>query len=127
MTHERFNEIVNEEVERIKSVLIKKQQEYNLDEDRLSHFKHAAGAVSWSPEEALLGYATKHWVSLVDMINSKNKFSRDVYVEKVTDLCNYLILLLGLVEDDQLLKDFQGSTNIGLTPPVFKPIKPSAN
>lgn len=102
MTHERFNEIVNEETERIKSILVKKQAEYNLDDDRLSHFKHAAGAANWTPEQTLLGYMTKHWVSIVDMINSKQKFTRSRFVEKVTDIENYLILLLGLLEDDNM-------------------------
>lgn len=105
MTHERFNAIVEEETDRIKSSLVRKQAEYNLDEDRMSHFKHAAGASNWTPEKALLGYMTKHWVSIVDMINSGDKFPRDLYVEKVTDIENYLILLLGLLEDDNMFSE----------------------
>lgn len=100
MTHERFNQIVEEETDYIKKLLVKKQAEYNLDEDRMSHFKHAAEASNWSPEQTLLGYMTKHWVSIVDMINSNKQFPRELFVEKVTDIANYLILLLGLLEDD---------------------------
>lgn len=99
MTHKRFNEIVKEETDYIQSLLIKKQAEYNLDSDRMSHFKEAAGITGWTPEKTLLGYNTKHLASIIDMINSGKKFPRELWVEKITDCCNYWILLLGLLED----------------------------
>ena len=45
----RFNEIVEAETERIKSILSKKQDEYNLDADRLSHFKRASALAQTTP------------------------------------------------------------------------------
>lgn len=99
MTHERFNEIVEEETNRIKEVLVKKQGEYNLDADRLSHFKEAANVVGWTPEKVLLAYRLKHEKSIIDMVNSGDKFSKELWTEKITDNINYLILLLGLLED----------------------------
>lgn len=114
MTHERFNQIVEEETERIKNVLIKKQAEYNLNADRLSHFKEAAGAVNWTPEQVLLGYTCKHWKSIVDQINSKEKFSEERWQEKITDLINYMILLLGLLEDDKMFSEPKKATKVRL-------------
>lgn len=105
MTHERFNQIVEEETDYIKSLLIKKQAEYNLDADRMSHFKAAAGITGWTPEKTLLGYLTKHLASIRDMINSEGKFPRELWVEKITDASNYFILLLGLLEDDDMFSD----------------------
>lgn len=102
MTNERFNEIVEEETGRIKSVLVRKQVEYNLDEDRLSHFKRAAVLAQETPEKALYGYMLKHIMSVSDMVVSGEKYDKVVWVEKMTDIHNYLILLLGLLEDDKM-------------------------
>lgn len=105
MTNDRFNEIVLEATERIKGVLIKKQAEYNLDEDRLSHFKRAAVLAQETPEKVLYGYAIKHIMSISDMVASEKEYARDAWLEKMTDLSNYLILLLGLLEDDGMLAE----------------------
>jgi hypothetical protein len=107
MTHERFNEIVKEETGRIESTLIKKQAEYNLDEDRLSHFKRAAVLGQESPEEVLYGYMLKHIMSISDMVASGKRYDKAVWVEKATDIHNYLILLLGLLEDDDMFESVE--------------------
>lgn len=117
MTHERFNKIVEEETDYIKSLLLTKQAEYNLDDDRMSHFKHAAGMSGWPSEKCLYGYMLKHLMSITDMINSDEKFTRERWVEKTTDICNYLILLLGLLEDENKFlesKPAKKATNIRL-------------
>lgn len=107
MTTDRFNEIVEQETQRIKDVLIKKQAEYNLDTtDRLSHFKEAAAMVGHgtSPERTLYFYMLKHLKSIDDMVFSDDKYSRELWQEKMTDVHNYLILLLGLLEDDNMFR-----------------------
>lgn len=105
MTSERFNEIVEEQTERIKSLLVKKGNEYSLEADRLSNFKNGADISGWSNEQVLFGYQLKHITSYIDMINSKEKFSRDLWVEKLGDIICYNILLLGLLEDDNMFKE----------------------
>lgn len=99
MTSERFNEIVKDELANIEKVLVKKKGEYNLDADRMSAFKEAAEYLHKSPEEILMAYRCKHEMSIVDMINSGKAFPKDLWVEKITDNINYLLLLLGLLED----------------------------
>ena len=94
-----FNVIVGDQVERIKNVLVKKAAEYNLDTDRLSVFKHAAALSEETPEQALYGFMLKHIISITDMINSKETYSEELWNEKITDICNYLILLQGLLKD----------------------------
>jgi len=106
MTSERFNEIVEEFTEeRIKKLLVKKAGEYNLDDDRLSNFKNGASISGWSNEQVLFGYLLKHLTSIIDMVNSGKKFTRDLWLEKTGDITNYLILLLGLLEDDDMFID----------------------
>lgn len=102
MNSNDFNKIVEEQTERIKAVLIKKASEYNLDEDRLSVFKHAAAMSGDSPEKALYGFLLKHLISQIDMINSGKKYKKELWLEKITDIMNYNILLLGLLEDDNM-------------------------
>jgi len=99
MKAENFNKIVEEQVEHIKQVLIKKADEYNLEADRLGFFKRAATFAQTTPEKALYGFLLKHLVSLNDMIISEEEYSKELWLEKITDIENYLILLLGLLED----------------------------
>lgn len=102
MTTEKFNEVVEAQLARIRNVLVKKQAEYNLDADRLSVFKHAAGLSKETPEQALYGFLLKHLISQADMISTGEKYTKDLWLEKITDIMNYNILLLGLLEDDDM-------------------------
>ena len=99
MTSPDFNKIVEDQLDRISNVLVKKAAEYNLDADRLSVFKHAAALSEETPEQALYGFMLKHIISITDMINSGNTYSEELWNEKITDICNYLILLQGLLRD----------------------------
>jgi hypothetical protein len=94
-----FNKVVEDQLTRIMNVLVKKAAEYNLDADRMSAFKHAAALSEETPEQALFGFMLKHIVSITDMINSGKTYSEELWNEKITDICNYLILLLGLLRD----------------------------
>lgn len=94
-----FNKVVESQLDRIRNVLVKKAAEYNLDTDRLSVFKHAAALSEETPEQALYGFMLKHIISVTDMINSKETYSEELWNEKITDICNYLILLQGLLRD----------------------------
>lgn len=99
MTTPEFNKVVEDQLERIRNVLVKKAAEYNLDTDRLSVFKHAAALSEETPEQALYGFMLKHIISMTDMINSKGTYSEERWNEKLTDIHNYLILLQGLLKD----------------------------
>ena len=99
MKTEEFNKIVELQIEKIKSVLIKKADEYNLEEDRLGFFKRSAAFAQITPEQALYGFLLKHLQSITDMVMSGNSYPEDLWKEKITDAMNYLVLLLGLLED----------------------------
>ena len=99
MTTTDFNKVVEDQLDRIRNVLVKKAAEYNLDDDRLSVFKHAAALSEETPEQALYGFMLKHLISITDLINSKGTYSEELWNEKITDICNYLILLQGLLRD----------------------------
>jgi hypothetical protein len=105
MTNENFNQIVEFQLNRIKEILVKKQAEYNLDEDRLSVFKHAAALSKETPEQALYGFLLKHLISQADMISTGEKYTKEIWLEKITDIMNYNILLLALLKDDNMFKE----------------------
>jgi hypothetical protein len=104
MTTLEFNKVVEDQLDRIKNVLVKKQAEYNLDDDRLSVFKHGAGCSEETPEQVLYGFMLKHIISVTDMINSEGTYTEELWNEKITDICNYLILLQGLLIDTGRMK-----------------------
>lgn len=99
MNSKDFNAVVASQTNRITSLLARKASEYNLDEDRLSVFKHASAVSGETPEQALYGFMLKHIISITDMINSQKIYPEALWNEKITDICNYLILLQGLLRD----------------------------
>jgi len=108
MKTEEFNKIVEGQLERIRSVLVKKADEYNLEEDRLGFFKRSAAFAQETPEQALYGFLLKHLQSITDMVMSGKSYSDDLWKEKITDTMNYLCLLLGLIEDTGRAKQKPG-------------------
>jgi len=102
MTHEKFNKIVEEMLEKCKATLGVKQTEYNLDKDRLSFFKQGNDLTQLSPERTLYMFMYKHIKSLADMVASEHKYSKELWEEKIQDNINYLLLLRALLEDDDM-------------------------
>ena len=104
MTTEKFNKIVDEMLETCRETLITKQNEYNLDDDRLSFFKEGTELTKLSPERTLYMFMFKHIKSLADMVASEKKYSKELWEEKIKDNINYLLLLRALLEDDNMFE-----------------------
>ena len=104
MTSEKFNKIVEEQLELCKNVLGVKAGEYadKKNDDRLHNFKIAAGLQGRDPKDALFGMVTKHLVSVRDMCYSGKSYDIDLWNEKITDSINYFLLLKGIVEEDMI-------------------------
>jgi hypothetical protein len=101
MTNERFNSIVEGQLETAKTLLISKGEEYSLTDDRLAAFKKAASLQGETTVQALCGMLAKHIVSIYDMGMSDRDFSIARWDEKITDSINYLLLLKAAVEEDK--------------------------
>lgn len=95
-----FNDIVQHQIERSTSTLVKKAEEY-ATEDRLHNFKVAAEIQGITPRKALAGMLAKHTVSVFDMCASDESYSDAMWDEKITDHINYLILLRAIVEEEK--------------------------
>ena len=116
MNVENFDKVVENRLKDIKRILGSKGKEYSSDTDRLYNFKRAAKMNNTTPEKALWGMATKHLVSVVDIIHDIDDgkaVSIDMIEEKIGDMINYLILLEALLKEDMFDND-TGYTDGGL-------------
>lgn len=105
MTSQEFNKIVEEFLNKTKDVLMKKEDEYSLTDDRFKFFKTYANIAGITPEKALYYCMLKHFVSITDMINSGKTYPKQLFFDKLGDAVNYLILLYGLLKDDGMFSD----------------------
>ena len=90
MTTEKFNDIINRQIERCKSILCSKAEGY-ATADRLH-------------KQALMGMVAKHTVSVADMCMSGEAYPQELWDEKITDSINYLLLLSALVREGNNVK-----------------------
>ena len=97
MKTEEFNQLLEERIRITKTILSKKGDEY-ATEDRLHNFKVAARINHCTQAQALWGMATKHLVSIIDIIDGR-EFSDEIIDEKITDMINYLILLEAVLKE----------------------------
>lgn len=96
MNNESFEKAVREHLARIESNLIAKAREYAVDGDRLHNMNVAARITGECREKALFGFALKHLISVMDMIEDVNKGkipTQYLLDEKVGDLGTYITLL----------------------------------
>lgn len=99
MNNQRFEKVVNEQLERCKNLLLKKGKEYDHStEDRLHVFKVAGQLEGITPGQALAGMMAKHTISIYDLVSSDCQ-SIALWDEKITDHINYLLLLKALIEE----------------------------
>jgi hypothetical protein len=97
-----FDKIVAARLDAIEQTLSNKGKEYSTEKDKLHNFNVAAQMNNQTREKALWGMATKHLVSVKDMIDNTelNKFpSNEICNEKIGDLINYLVLLEACFKD----------------------------
>lgn len=100
MTQERFELVVNGQLELCKQLLTEKKKEYaDKTSDRLQGFKTAAELQHISQLQALSGMMAKHTTSIYDMCESGSD-DIDKWNEKITDHINYLLFLRAIVEEE---------------------------
>jgi hypothetical protein len=100
MTLDKFNEVVQGQIDRCLETLKTKGDEYASGDDRLEHFKTSAEEQEISPKQALWGMASKHITSLGKMCKSEQMMLTFAWDEKIGDAINYLLLLRALVEEE---------------------------
>ena len=101
MNHKEFNDVVTKELDHVRELLCSKSKEYDFGEDRFHSFKVGGQLQGISQEKCLLGYLTKHIISIYDMCGNVKEFSFEKFQEKITDYINYGLLLLGMIQEEK--------------------------
>ena len=118
MTSEKFEEIFNNRIEKIKHLLIVKAKEYASNDDRLHNFRKAAKRLNTTMEAICWQhFCEKHLVSLDDIIEDTKlgKFpSKDKLEEKLMDIMIYSFLLEATFVED-IEKDLESRVKTGTT------------
>jgi hypothetical protein len=94
MTLEKDSEALRYIYERCAEKLNTKNAEYGND-----NFEEAGKFLNCTPQQALMGYLTKHLISIKEMCNARDihAYSEEKWEEKITDSICYLILLMAMV------------------------------
>jgi len=100
MTQKNLNKIVEATLKSCKETLIRKGDEYVTTNDALANFKKSAALQGVTPKQALLGYMSKHTISIATMIGEDGDFPAEKWDEKIGDSINYLILLRAIVAEE---------------------------
>jgi len=103
MNIEDFEQAIKKHLAIIDKNLLEKAREYAVDGDRLHNFNRAASILGDCREKALFGFALKHLVSVMDMIDDINETGKlptqEKLDEKLGDLGTYIALLYASIQD----------------------------
>lgn len=97
-----FDEVLEDRLKKIRLSLLIKGKEYRRNNNPLHNFNRGAELSGQSREKVLWGFALKHHVSFLDMLDDidMGKFPKvETVDEKIGDLINYLILCEASIKD----------------------------
>lgn len=104
MLNEDFQKVLDELIAEVQRKNKDKGLEYSRNKDRFHNFIEGAKEFDMSKEKYLWVLASKHRVSLKDMIDDLDRgvsWSLDVWKEKITDMMLYLSLLHAMRVEEQ--------------------------
>lgn len=99
MQNDQFNEVIEATLDNAKRVLTRKSEGYSTEEDRLHNFRTGAALNGITMEQVCWGMATKHIISIRDMVMSGETYDADIWDEKLGDAINYLALLKAITAE----------------------------
>ena len=102
MKPEEFENAIDNYLHIIKANLLNKAVEYAPGADRLANFNKGSNITGEIREKVLFGFALKHLVSIIDMIEDIEKGELPTQAkasEKIGDLGTYMALLYACIQD----------------------------
>ena len=104
MNTKEFEKAIESHLQTINNNLVVKAKEYAIEGDRLHNFNRGSEIAGECREKVLFGFALKHLVSVLDIIDKINNDnanipSQAVWDEKCSDLGTYIALLYASVQD----------------------------
>lgn len=103
MSPEDFEKSVKDVLDKVSSVMFKKNVEYSRDGNRMHNFEAAGRILNCSPAQVLLGMKVKHDVSILDIVKDIDDGrypSESLLDEKIVDSINYLLILRALLIEE---------------------------
>ena len=99
MQNDQFNDLIETTLDNAKRTLTRKSEGYSTEEDRLHNFRTGAALNGITMEQVCWGMATKHIISIRDMVMSGETYDADIWDEKLGDAINYLALLKAITAE----------------------------
>lgn len=100
MTPQEFENVLEIQIERCRSVLSAKGADYTDGKDRLFNFKQLAELLGIDPKVVWATYWLKHVLAIANFC-SCGKVESEPIAGRIDDAINYLFLLKGLIEEAQ--------------------------
>lgn len=99
----RYNEIVEDTIEKIKSLGILKGGEYAGDEDRLANFRRNAERWNMTMEQVWGIYVSKHFDAVVqyvdDLAEGKERVRAEPLAGRIDDIIVYMLLFKAMLDE----------------------------
>jgi hypothetical protein len=107
MKQQEMYGFIKNRLKQIEALMTNKGTEYAEDRDGLVNFKESAAFQECTTKEALLGYWTKHVLSIKQMIKDDahgQEFPVEKWKEKTGDVILYMLLLECVVWEEEIEK-----------------------
>ena len=114
MTHERFEQLLDELDGESLTTLKAKNRMYSAPDDALHNFASGADIGGCTEAQACWGYLVKHLVALRDKIKNNDFSNKDDLKEKCQDSINYIRFIWAIAhEGEDTSFDYDFSDDIG--------------
>ena len=100
MDKREFRNLLDATYQSLVNLTASKGEEYSRDTDQLANFKRQAEELNATPEKILMVYLNKHLDSIKSFVKTGKVHSEPIE-GRIDDAILYLILLKGIVQDDQ--------------------------
>lgn len=100
MDKKQFKDLLDTTHKTLVNLTATKGDEYSRDTDQLANFKRQAEELNATPEKILMVYLNKHLDSIKSFVKTGKVLSEPIE-GRIDDAILYLILLKGIVQDDQ--------------------------
>ena len=101
MTHERFEQLLDELDGESLTTLKAKNRMYSAPDDALHNFASGADIGGCTEAQACWGYLVKHLVALRDKIKNNDFSNKDDLKEKCQDSINYIRFIWAIAHEDK--------------------------
>lgn len=102
-SHERYDQLLAQTIEKIKQLGRLKGGEYAGDDDRLANFRHGGERIKIPMETTWWVYANKHWDAITqfvqDIQTGKKRERLEGLAGRADDLIVYLLLFKAMIDE----------------------------